>query len=66
MHTVFTWLSAAAIITLVPKIGVETIQIRPPLNTGKQFLSYYFHNRLWAPLSVATIRGAAWMYVYEL
>ena len=44
MHTVFTWLSAAAIITLVPKIGVETIQIRPPLNTGKQFLSYYFHN----------------------
>jgi len=28
-------------------------------DTGKQFLSHYFHNRLWAPLSAATNRGAA-------
>jgi len=57
--TVFTWLNATATITLVSKIGAATIQSRSPFDTGKQFLSHYFHNRLWAPLHAATNRGAA-------
>jgi len=51
------WKDTAATITLVSKIGVETIQIQPPFNAGKLFLSPYFHNQLWGPLSVATIHG---------
>jgi len=39
-------------IILVPKIGVATVQTRPPFNTGKQFVSHHSHNQLWAPLSV--------------
>jgi len=59
---VFTWLNAVATITLVSKIDVVTIQSRPPFDTRKQLLSHYFHNRLWAPLSAATNRGAASKY----
>jgi len=44
MSTVFTWLNAAATITLVSKIGAATIQSRPSFDTGKRFLSHYFHN----------------------
>ena len=42
--TVFIWLNAVATITLVFKIGAATIQSWPPFDTGKQFLSHYFHN----------------------
>ena len=52
--TVFTWLNATATITLVAKVVAASIQSRPPFDTGKQILSHYFHNRLWAPLSAAT------------
>ena len=58
ISTIFTWLNAMAPITLVSKIGAATIQSRPPFNTGKWFLSQYFHNRLWAPLSSVTNQGA--------
>jgi len=57
--TIFIWLSTAATITLVSKIGVATIQSQPPFDTGKQFLSHYFHNRLWAPLGAVTNWGTA-------
>ena len=59
LHTVFTWLNTAATITLVSKIGAAAIQSRPPFDTGKRFLSHYFQNRLWAPLSAATNLGVA-------
>ena len=36
--TVFTWLNAAATITLVPKIDAATIQTRPLLDTQKRCL----------------------------
>jgi len=42
--TVFTWLNAAATVTLVSKIGAATIQTRPPFDTGQQLLRNYFHN----------------------
>jgi len=53
---VFTWLNATSTITL---IRAATVQTRSPFDTRKQYLSHYFHNQLWAPLSVVTIRGAA-------
>ena len=34
-YTVFTWLNAAATITLVSKIGSATIQSQPPFDTEK-------------------------------
>ena len=51
------------IITLVSKIDVATIQTQPPLNTGEQYLSHYFHNRLWDHSSAATIKGAVFNQV---
>ena len=62
-YTVFTWLNAAAFITLVPKIDAATIQTRPPLDTRERCLSHYFHNRLWDHSSVVTIKGAAFNQV---
>jgi len=53
-NTILTWLNTTATITLVSKIGMVTIQSRPPFDTGKRFLSHYFCNRLWAPLSAAS------------
>ena len=44
---------------LVPKIGAATVQTRPPFDTRKRCLSYYFHNWLQALLSAVTIWGAA-------
>ena len=38
MHTVFTWLNAAAFITLVQKIDVATIQKQPLLDALTRYL----------------------------
>ena len=46
-NTVFTWLNAAATITLVATIDSATIQIRPLLIAQKRSLCNYFYNRLW-------------------
>ena len=35
--TIFTWLNAAAAITLVSKIGVATIQSQPPFDMENDF-----------------------------
>ena len=40
-------------------MNAASVQTRPPFNTGKQFLSHCFHNRLWASLVAVLFQGVA-------